>query len=86
MSAVKLVSMAMSGNVKLLKEYGIELDENATASDNLVRLQQAVAGQYEASGQTIEAQSKIIKGYVGLVYPRSSIYKKSLYFTNSGLS
>ena len=23
------------------------------------------------------------KGYVGLVYPRSSIYKKSLYFTNS---
>ncbi len=65
MSAVKLVSMAMSGNVKLLKEYGIELDENATASDNLVRLQQAVAGQYEASGQTIEGQSKIIKESFG---------------------
>lgn len=29
-SATKLVTMALAGNTKILKEYGIELDEGAT--------------------------------------------------------
>lgn len=41
-SATKLVSMTLAGNTRALKEYGIQLDENATPLQNLAELQKRV--------------------------------------------
>jgi len=59
-SATKLVSMALAGNTRALKEYGIVLDENATPLQALEELQKRVWWQAEAYGKTLEGQQKIL--------------------------
>lgn len=64
-TAVKTVSMTVAGNTKVLKEYGITLDENATSQEALAALTASVDGQYRTFGQTIEGQSAIMKQSLG---------------------
>ena len=45
--ASQLVSMAYSGNAKLLKQYGIEIDENKKPMEALVELQNKLKGRAE---------------------------------------
>lgn len=59
-SATKLVSMTLAGNTRALKEYGIQLDENATPLQNLAELQKRVGWQAEAYGKTLEWQGVIL--------------------------
>jgi hypothetical protein len=64
-SATKIVSMAMAGNTRVLKEYGIELDEGATKQEVIGALMEKVGGQASAFGQTMQGQTAILKETFG---------------------
>lgn len=53
-TAAELVGRVAEGNVTVLKRYGIELDETATAADALATLQQRVGGTAEAAKDPIK--------------------------------
>lgn len=51
-SAAELVGKVLDGNIGILNRQGFAIDENATATEALAQVQQAVAGQAEASATT----------------------------------
>lgn len=59
--ASQLVSMAYSGNAKLLKQYGIELDENKKPMEALVELQGKLKGSAEEYANTFKGQLEVFK-------------------------
>ena len=64
-SATKMVSMAMAGNTRVLREYGIVLDDGATKQEVIEELKKRVGGQAEAYGKTFAGQSAILKQTFG---------------------
>jgi hypothetical protein len=65
MTAVRTISTVQAGNVRVLKEYGIVLDENATKEQANAALLEAVGGQAEAYGKTVAGQTDILKQSFG---------------------
>ncbi|MFZ2152293.1 MAG: hypothetical protein WAV09_04255 [Minisyncoccia bacterium] len=64
-SAVDIVGKVLSGNVSILSRYGVQLEKNATVEEAMAALAMRTAGQYEASGKTINGQMKILKESIG---------------------
>lgn len=52
--ATRIVTLMLSGNTKELKALGIEVEEGASALDNLAKVQAAVGGQAEAYSKTTQ--------------------------------
>jgi hypothetical protein len=59
-SAANLVNMAVSGQGKVLMQYGINIREAATPLEALKELQKQVAGQANAFSKTFEGQMTIL--------------------------
>ena len=59
--ASALVTQVTQGNNKVLKQYGIELDDNADAADNLAKLQDKLKGSAEAYANTTAGKLAIVK-------------------------
>ena len=59
--ASKKLSMALSGNKKILKELGIELPKTATQTQILAAIQKAAAGQAAAYGATSQGAMEAFK-------------------------
>jgi hypothetical protein len=64
-SATRLVSQAMTGNTRVLREYGIELKDGASKQEIIGALMSRVGGQSEAFGKTLAGQSAILKQTFG---------------------
>lgn len=64
-SATKIVTMALAGNQKILKEYGIEVSDTATKQEVMAALMEKVGGQAAAFWKTVEWQSAIFKETFG---------------------
>jgi hypothetical protein len=64
-TAVKTVSMVQAGNTRVLREYGIVLDENATKEQATAALIETVGGQYKKYGNTLAGQTDILKQSFG---------------------
>lgn len=64
-SATNAVGMVMSGNTKILKQYGIEIKEGAKPLELLGELQSKVAGQAEAFTETMAGQGAVLKETFG---------------------
>lgn len=60
-TATGLVTQVTQGNGRVLKQYGIELDETATAADNLASLHDKVKGSADAFGDTIPGKLAAVK-------------------------
>jgi len=60
-SATKLVSLVTQGQTRALKEYGIELDETASASDNLRKLQDVTANSAVKFADTTAGKLAILQ-------------------------
>lgn len=58
--ASKIVNLALSGNARALKEYGIELKDGVKPMKALEELQKSVAGQAEAYSKTTSGQLEIL--------------------------
>jgi len=52
-SATKVVTMALAGNQKILKEYGIEVSDTATQQEIMGALMEKVGGQAATFGKTV---------------------------------
>jgi len=59
-SATKVVTMALAGNQKILKEYGIEVSDTATQQEIMGALMEKVGGQAEAFGLSVAGQQAIL--------------------------
>lgn len=59
--ASQLVGMAFGGNAKLLKQYGIEIDENKKPLEALVELQNKLKGSAEEYSRTFKGQLETFK-------------------------
>lgn len=59
--ASKAVGMVLSGNTKVLKELGIEVDDTLTPMQMLEQAQKRLAGQAQAFSQTFEGQIQVFK-------------------------
>jgi hypothetical protein len=55
---------ARSGNIGMLRRYGIQIKDNATGEEALAVLQARYAGQAEAYGQTMAGQAEILKNNI----------------------
>lgn len=64
-SAGNLVNLALSGNVRALKAYGIELDETKTPLEALEELQGKVKGQADAFADTTSGKLAILSESFG---------------------
>lgn len=64
-TATKSIAMAMAGNTRVLKEFGIEVSDNATKQEVLGALMDRVGGQATAYGKTLQGQSDILKQSFG---------------------
>lgn len=64
-SATKVVTMALAGNQKILKEYGIEVSDTASKQEIMGALMEKVGWQAEAFGKTIEWQQQILSETFG---------------------
>lgn len=51
-SATQAITLAYGGNTRMLKQLGIEIDDNASKTEILGAIQEKVAGQSEAFGET----------------------------------
>lgn len=60
-TASKAITLGLSGNVRALKEFGIELDETKTPMQNMMELQKVVAGQAGAFAGTIAGKMEVLK-------------------------
>lgn len=58
--ATTLVGQVLSGNGRLLKQYGIELSDTLTPLEALKQLQGQVAGQADAFSKTFEGQMTVL--------------------------
>lgn len=63
--ATRLVILALQGNTRMLKEYGIEVDEHASKATILAGIQAQLSGQAEAYSNTLRGQLDIMRGLVG---------------------
>lgn len=61
LSASKMVGMVLSGNAKLLKQYGIELDDTKTPLEALDELQRKVTGSAQEFSNTFNGQIATLK-------------------------
>jgi len=59
--ASKMVGMVLSGNGKVLKQYGIEINDNLKPAEALGELQKKLAGQAEAYASTMAGQIDVFK-------------------------
>lgn len=59
-SASNMVGMVLSGNTKILKQYGIEIDETLTPMEQLDELQKKVGGNAAAFANTFPGQMAIL--------------------------
>ena len=59
-SASNAVGLVLSGNTKILKQFGIEIDESKTPIEQLGELQQRLAGQSQAYAETFPGQLAVI--------------------------
>lgn len=59
-TASNMVGMVMSGNGKVLKQFGIELDDTKGPMIALAELQKKVAGQADAASKTFLVQKQIL--------------------------
>lgn len=64
-SATTLVGQVLSGNGKVLKQYGIDIKDAATPLEALGELQTVVGGQAAAFGDTFEGKMEIISNRIG---------------------
>lgn len=62
--ATRLVTLALMGNARILKEYGIEIDEHASKATILASIQAQLRGQAEAYSATLQGQLAIMKSLV----------------------
>ena len=60
-TASNMVGMVMSGNGKILKQYGIDIKDTATPLEALGQLQDKVGGQAQAFGNTFAGQSLVLQ-------------------------
>jgi hypothetical protein len=60
-TASQMVGMVLSGNARVLKQYGIEIDENKKPMEALIDLQAKLRGQSEAYAQTFKGQLEVFK-------------------------
>lgn len=58
--ASNLVGQVLSGNGRVLKQYGIELNDSLTPLEALKQLQTQVAGQAEAFSKTFQGQMQVL--------------------------
>ena len=63
--ATRLVILALGGNTRMLKEYGIEIDEHASKATVLAGIQAQLRGQAEAYSQTLNGQLETMKRLIG---------------------
>ena len=59
--ASNLVGLALSGNARLLKQYGIEIDENKKPMEALIELQNKLKGSAEEYSKTFKGQLETFK-------------------------
>lgn len=64
-TATTLVTQVTQGNGRVLKQYGIELSETASAADNLATLQDKVKGSTEAFAETAPGKLAAVKAEWG---------------------
>lgn len=64
-SASKLLGKVSNENTKVLKKYGIVMEDGATATDVLAKVQQIAGGQAEAYGSTTSASVAKVKDQIG---------------------
>lgn len=60
-TASQMVNLAMSGNMRALREFGVELDETMTPMEAIAGLQKMVAGQAEEATTSIAVQGQVFK-------------------------
>lgn len=63
--ATRLVTIALMGNARMLKEYGIEVDEHASKATILAAIQRQLKGQADAYSETLRGQIGILKAFGG---------------------
>lgn len=63
--ASKAIGMVMSGNARVLKEYGIEISDTLTPMQALAETQKKVAGQSEAFANTFQGQIEVFQQTFG---------------------
>lgn len=66
-TAGTLVGQVLSGNGKVLKQYGIDIKETASPMEALGDLQEKVAGQASAFSKTFSGQLTVLQGKFGEV-------------------
>ena len=60
-TASNMIGLVMSGNSRVLKQYGIDLKDAGTPLEALDELQQKLSGQADAFSKTFQGQSDILK-------------------------
>lgn len=60
-TASNLVGLVMSGNGRVLKQFGIDLKSAGTPAEALIELQGKLAGQSQAFAQTFGGSSEVLK-------------------------
>jgi hypothetical protein len=63
--ASDMVGMVLSGNGKVLKQFGIDLKETKDPMEQLIELQKKVGGQAEAFAGTFAGQKEIVTQNIG---------------------
>jgi len=63
-TAVRAVGMAWMGNTRLLKEFGIEIDEHADKTTVITALTKTVKGAAEDYSKTLQGQSEVLREVV----------------------
>lgn len=58
--ASDLVGMVLSGNGRLLKQYGIDLKEGATPMEGIIELQTKLKGNAESYSKTFQGQMEVL--------------------------
>lgn len=60
-SASQLVRMAVAGNVKVLKDFGIEMDKNSTAGERLDAIQKNVTNSAKTYAESLEGKLRTLQ-------------------------
>lgn len=63
-SATNLVNMVLSGQGRVLAQYGISIKDSATPIEALTQLQKELAGQATAASQTFSVQMQVVSLYL----------------------
>ena len=60
-TASNMIGLVMSGNSRVLKQYGIDIKDSATPLEALGELQQKLSGQADAFSKTFQGQTQVMK-------------------------